>query len=140
MARSIESVMALIMAAAENACQIIGEKTIEYGQELLSVPVEKGEGGKVIRSLPGEPPRREFGDLQAGLQFTVDREASSRVELQIESGDAEKPSVPAILELGEFNIAQRPYFASDGGDKPPMIDFTKDIAASILKAQLDTVK
>lgn len=48
-----------------------GEAIVGSIVQLISVPVEKIGPGRVVRSKPGEPPRRESGELSRGIMHNV---------------------------------------------------------------------
>jgi hypothetical protein len=51
---------------AGTAFDEFGREVLDALRESVSVPVQYA-GSRVIRSAPGEPPRRETGDYRAGL-------------------------------------------------------------------------
>lgn len=73
-------------------------RTVDYTRDLVSVPVEY-EGGSVIRSRPGEPPRMETGELRENITFTVVEDADG-IKGTFISTRPSTPHVPAELEYG----------------------------------------
>ncbi len=114
MAGELEAFTARLMAHIENGLQIVGQGTVEYAKALVSKPVERLPGGVVIRSKPGEPPRRDTGDLQANLQMDVEN-SGAVVQLGVGSGRNEKPEVPELLEFGIGLNGVRPYMWGGAG-------------------------
>ena len=131
--------VAKVVAALENAAEITGPVVVEYGKALIGKPVERLDSGAVIRSLPGEPPRKDMGDLQAGLQHDVERVNDREVRLEISTSHAENPNVPSIMEFGGEGVEQRPYFVADGGDGS-MFQHTKDVAGKIAGDELKKIR
>lgn len=82
-----------IAAELEQAARGFGARVENHVRDKLSVPVEyvtgpRG-GTRVIRSLPGEPPRRETGNLQGSIQARFFFEGSTiAVELDSPVGYA----------------------------------------------------
>jgi hypothetical protein len=66
---------ARIMDRIENEADAIGVEVVAIIRERINVPVQRIEdpsGGVTIeRSAPGEPPRREFGELWAAERHDV---------------------------------------------------------------------
>jgi hypothetical protein len=98
--------------ALAEALKQIGAKEVAEIREDLSVPVELGEDGKIIRSSPGEPPRKEFGILQENVEYAVvpGEGAIPLPELIISSSrppisSGDDPEAPRVLELE----LHRPY-------------------------------
>lgn len=131
---------AAVMTALANAAEILGIAVTEHGKEILSVPVESLGAGIVKRSDPGEPPRKETGELQADVQHDVDRPDPSTVKLEMSTGRFSTPEVPGILEFGGQGIAARPYFWADYGTKESMRTFTERIGLSVVQRELEKVK
>lgn len=81
----------------------LGDRATGELLEMLSVPVEY-EGSGIIRSAPGEPPRKEFGELVATIDSNLvdgpDLFPSLRVSI---AGVAEE------LEFGSGNVEPRPH-------------------------------
>lgn len=53
------------------ALDAIGRRAVDEIKADLGVPVEVGEHGRIIRSSPGDPPRKEFGILQENIEHEV---------------------------------------------------------------------
>ncbi len=79
----------------------------------LSVQVEY-IGGYVIRSKPGEAPRREFGDLIRSVDF-----ATSRVNALVRLDVFSTSMISVYLNEGTDRIAPRPHWQ-------PLIDNWRD--------------
>lgn len=85
--------------------EAVGPLIVSDVKTLISINVEYGPGGAVIvRSKPGEPPRRETGLLQSSIGYGV--QSGEIVSLQI---DSDCP-YSGFLEKGTTHMAQRPYF------------------------------
>lgn len=99
--------------AGQEMRQRVGEALYVGGQMIRSeahVLIGEGSssgqsGGKHqhIRSLPGEPPNREFGDLQKNMEVTQPE------PLRVEVSSNAEHAVP--LEVGTSRMAARPYMA-----------------------------
>lgn len=75
-------------------------------KEVLNTPVENVDG-KIIRSSPGEAPRRETGRLKASIGTQVNISGN---EVQLIAGDLYGHAPYALyLEYGTLNTAARPY-------------------------------
>ncbi len=74
-------------------------------RDLVAKPVGRS-GSKIIRSKPGEPPRRETGKYQASIKHTV-TVAGNRVR-----GEAGTPMLLRVwFRDGTARMAPRPHFA-----------------------------
>jgi hypothetical protein len=71
---------------------------------LIAVPVVR-EKGKVIRSAPGEPPRKDSGKLQASVASTVEVVAGDKIRGVVST------STPydKFLNEGTSRMAARPF-------------------------------
>jgi hypothetical protein len=88
-----------LMGSLEREMRDIGKRAEANLEEALSVPVGRDfAGGVVQRSLPGEPPRKETGQLQGNIESAVARDATSLV-LGVGASRPETPDVPEILEF-----------------------------------------
>lgn len=114
--RAVENAIAPILRAA---LEDIADRATANIREAISIPVEYAEGGLIIRSSPGEPPRREDGALMAGIDFNiVDGEGLPELYITAERlgmGDAD---AARVLEDGGLNgqghyVAPRPYMAPE---------------------------
>jgi hypothetical protein len=87
----------------------LGDRATAELIEMLSVPVEF-DGNKVIRSAPGEPPRREDGDLIATVDSNLvpgpDVLPALRVSI---GGHAEELEYGAFTNFGQ--VEPRPHMA-----------------------------
>jgi hypothetical protein len=94
----------------------LGVAMVEDVRDRISVPVEY-VGDYVIRSSPGEPPRKEFGNLWGSCEHTVDNQPA----LTVMAGG---PSAPYAkkLEYGDgAKLKPRPYFGPLRAHWTPMI-------------------
>ena len=67
----------------------------------LSVAVVKADG-KINRSAPGEPPRKEYGELRRSMTYEVDRNKLSAIV-------GTNKIYGKYLELGTKHMAARPF-------------------------------
>lgn len=74
-------------------------------REIISIQVV-GRGRKAIRSKPGEPPRREFGNLQDSQQYDV-----TIGDDYITASLFTDSKIGGYLENGTSRIAPRPHYA-----------------------------
>lgn len=89
-------------AELNNAAKESAKFYLFYLRNLLSVLVGRSATGRVIqRSLPGEPPRKETGELQAGIQIGQDRRRKTTVIYS-------NVDYASELEYGSLKIAPRP--------------------------------
>ncbi len=105
---TLDQYMAVLAGKIEKALVRVGDHAVEVAKDKLKVPVEY-RGGRVIRSEPGEPPRRETGALQEGIISRVEKTAPNVVELEFGSSRNGSSVIPEELELGEGPVAARPY-------------------------------
>lgn len=73
-------------------------------RELIGIQVEYA-GGDIIRSLPGEAPRREFGNLQDSQQIDVTVNQN-----EISATLFTDSLIGAYLEHGTSRILPRPHY------------------------------
>jgi hypothetical protein len=95
-----------LLNRATRAADELAENIRDDLQEAIDVSVEYG-GGRIIRSKPGEPPRRETGNYHDSIQSDVKRDAT-KVAF----------TVFTDAQLGEWleegtnrGLAPRPHFA-----------------------------
>jgi hypothetical protein len=92
------------------ACEQFGGEVVDVIREKISVDVEYIDGPRggvrVIRSLPGEPPRRETGTLQDSYQSAVEADAGE-VTLDVFSDCP----YAGNLENGTARVLPRPHVA-----------------------------
>lgn len=98
MPSSITDVFNSIVSDVAAAQKDEGEKLAEILREKVSVPVEYETGPRggvrIIRSKPGEPPRKETGALQTSIE-------SETIEVGDEVATAVTVSVPYAIPLQE---------------------------------------
>lgn len=130
MANSSEKLFDGIVQVAVECCKVAGgeiEKTIK---EKLSIPVEykrgKRGGKNAIRSKPGEPPRRQTGKLQAGVEYKVQQQGD-QITLTIQD------LVPYAPPLQ--NSMNRPIIVNASSYADTIID----IIETELATRLDTI-
>lgn len=73
-------------------------------RERINVPVGRS-GGRIIRSKPGEPPRREYGDLYKSVGTVAGGQGD-----QIEAIAGSTSKIAVYLEYGTGTVAPRPHF------------------------------
>ncbi len=82
----------------------VADAMVETVQEFISINVER-QGGRVIRSAPGEHPRKDTGRLYESIQYEIERDESI-ITITI---DTDTPYAP-FLEFGTSKMAERPIF------------------------------
>jgi hypothetical protein len=104
---SVDAIMERLTAAAQEAMEQAGEDINADIVEMISVPVGRS-GGRVIRSQPGEPPRKETGGLIAAQRVRVLSEAAADVvTLTIQN----QSRVANWLERGTSKMSPRPFYS-----------------------------
>lgn len=102
-----------IRPALERALNRVGERGVQELRDALMTPVEIDPvTGWLIRSNPGEPPRKETGELLNNLGADIIPNASDMsVTLIIKSERPSTPEAPDVLEYGggAWDIEPRPY-------------------------------
>jgi hypothetical protein len=104
----------ILHEAIREALTEIGRDYVDTLRDLVNVRVVY-IGGTVIRSDPGEPPRREWGDLWRSFGFKVASRATTLEALTIFSTSM----VSFALEYGTDRIEPRPHWepaAEQAGD------------------------
>lgn len=96
----VADVKRLVFAEADK----LGREITDDLVRSVSVPVQY-IGGATIRSLPGEPPRKEFGDLADSIQYELLDYADS-FSLTIYTDH----QIALWLEAGTARIKPRPHF------------------------------
>jgi hypothetical protein len=103
---SVDAIMERLTAAAQEAMEQAGEDINADIVEMISVPVGRS-GGRVIRSQPGEPPRKETGGLIAAQRVQVLSDAADVVTLTIQN----QSRVANWLERGTSKMSPRPFYS-----------------------------
>jgi hypothetical protein len=90
------------------AMERVGEAVRDEWQSRVSVPVEYVAGPRggvvVVRSLPGEPPRKETGELHDSIQAATESDA----DVLTTTVDSEVPHA-AYTNEGTARMAPRPH-------------------------------
>jgi hypothetical protein len=121
-----------IAAGIADGMTRVTERAVQYGQKLVAVPVEYGEGGVVtVRSSRGEPPRRETGELQDGIVAGDVEMGENSVSATVTSNARYSGELQGRYE--------RPFMTGSGGTKPTVEEkFRKDapklLAAAVKRA------
>lgn len=99
-----DTVIDTLLVRAESGMESIVAELEEQLRAAVSVPVER-DGRKVVRSLPGEPPRTEFGDYEDSFGHAVE------VDGDVVRGAAGTRSERGPwFEGGTENMKPRPHF------------------------------
>jgi hypothetical protein len=78
-------------------------------EQSLSVDVERDFAGNVVvRSAPGQPPRRETGELVGNVALDV-RPTTDGIKIEMSADRPSTPGVALTLEIGGDGIQPRPY-------------------------------
>ncbi len=105
------------MEGLESALRTAGTDEVEQIRQDIGIQVGHASGF-VVRSQPGEPPRREKGELQASIYSNVSRPEPNVVQLAIGS----TADYASNLEFGGFSnfgeVLPRPFM------RPSMERFT----------------
>jgi hypothetical protein len=112
---------------ATTAFDEFGREVLEALRQSVSVPVGRA-GSRVIRSAPGEPPRREFADYIASLGTEtafLPAGVSASVFTDMQRG--------RWLEDGTSRMQPRPHFA-------PIFDRYAALAAEAIGRRMFTTK
>lgn len=109
MAGFTQSVINEINSAARAAVTDILRDARRELRDSINVPVQR-VGSEVIRSDPGEPPRREFGDLWKSIQISVVQVSDTQIRGRLYSND--KTGKVLALEYGRLDgsLEPRPFF------------------------------
>lgn len=98
--------------AIRQALTKVGQEAVADLRKILSVRVEYVSGYGLIRSDPGESPRKEFGNLQKSMKYRVLPKAQNSESLLIYTN-----SIIAIyLEYGTEKIEPRPFWKKAVGN------------------------
>ena len=103
--QSLMEKVLLIEKTQQELAQTLGTQMKQEIKDNLDIPVSKS-GAKVVRSLPLEAPRKESGNLQNSVDFSVEQTALvSTVKVFCSS------SAPyaLYLEYGSAKTAARPF-------------------------------
>lgn len=108
---SVDGAFDIIESRVYAALRAEGEDARQRLVEMTSVPVQivpGPRGGKrIVRSAPGEPPRLETGDLNAGFDSRVTADSKAGlVTLTVEN----PVEYSGFLENGTQNVAPRPHW------------------------------
>lgn len=95
--------MAIVRDRIENEADAIGKEMVEGIQQSISKPVEY-EGSIVIRSLPGEDPRYEFGHLWESERHEIEN-LGAVIELDVINDAA----YARRLDQGDGSLKPRPF-------------------------------
>lgn len=119
-----DKVIADLEQRATDALDQSGGLVADDIRDQISVPVGYRIGPRggvtVIRSKPGEPPRRETGDYQSSIDHQTATDGS-RVTTSIFTDDP----IGGYLENGTSRMAKRPHF------KPVFDEYAADAARRI---------
>lgn len=99
-----------MIAALAAGLREAGEDEESHIRKDIGIPVEYA-GGRVIRSAPGDAPRRETGTLYRSIKSGVASDADE-VLLRVSAGPALSEQgfdYAAELETGHGSVAERPY-------------------------------
>lgn len=99
----VQDAMDKLLVAGEVALNIARIDVLADLQNAVAVPVEE-IGGRIIRSVPGEPPRRETGALLDGLDAVVSESGPDEITLEVTS------SVPYSARLEKTRPFMGPAF------------------------------
>jgi hypothetical protein len=103
-----QGIVADILDAVAEEAERLGAEIAADVRESIDIPVEPTSSGYVVRSRPGEPPRRESGHLWESIGFEVARDdGRRRVGLSVYSDDPKA----AGLEYGRDDVRPRPFMA-----------------------------
>jgi hypothetical protein len=112
----VDDVIADLKADIAEEYRVLAGEIERYVIDLISVPVAHGRGF-VIRSAPGEPPRRDVGGLVASIHSEVIEGADGPDTITL-SVYSDSP-VATFLEYGTAVMAARPFLG-------PAFDFWAD--------------
>lgn len=111
-----------------DAMDVMGGQIADAWQEELAIDVEYGQNAYgqyevVVRSLPGESPRRESGNLYESIDTRTssdDQVVSTEIDSDVEYG--------FTLEVGRENVLPRPH-------RDPIVDrFTEPMIDAVIGA------
>jgi len=104
----VDDLLADIETAVAQGVQGALEDATEYTKRLVVIDVEYGPNG-VIRSVKGEPPRRDTGNLYNSIGNTdVDFDGKGRISGEVYAG----ASYAAVLQ----DVLDRPFLFGEGED------------------------
>lgn len=101
---SVETLFDEIQSDVHETFELLGPQIQDDWQDLISVDVEYSGATVTVRSKPGEPPRRETGDLYESIQEETETDYGS-VSLEISTDIEYAP----YLEDGTEKMAPRPH-------------------------------
>lgn len=106
MAQRLDPIVKQFRAANRRALFRLGKEAQTELRKMVGIRVGRTHYG-VIRSNPGEPPRRETGEYQQSLKYRVLPGAETVDDLSIYSSDIRS----LWFEGGTKHMAKRPHFA-----------------------------
>jgi hypothetical protein len=101
----VENAKGRVIDAGKSALTTFAARRVLAIKDLIGIPVEK-QGGTIIRSQPGEAPRKEYGDLQNSIQATEPVYLDGVIDIFIFT-DEQKA---AWLNDGTPRILPRPFW------------------------------
>jgi hypothetical protein len=105
----IQQAFARIRAKLEGAMRTAGKLAQADIEGAIDTPVGRNfAGGVSERSLPGQPPRTETGQLLGNVESAVFSNPNA-VGFAVGSSRPETPEVPVELERGAGRVLPRPY-------------------------------
>ncbi len=105
-ARVLQDKSAIISARRAALMQSVAAEMEADIKESLNVPVQVAEG-KTVRSLPGQPPRRQSGLLQESIETRINVQGET---ITLSAGDLQGKAPYALyMEYGTLSILPRPY-------------------------------
>jgi hypothetical protein len=101
---TIDRIMSGLTAQVKATMDAALRDTADDMRRIISVPVVRS-GGKVIRSKPGEPPRKDTGKLLASVQSVVESLEKDKVRGSVSTN----VFYDVFLTNGTSKMAPRPY-------------------------------
>lgn len=119
-----DEIMGRISDGIRHAMEEAGNDAADDLRELISIPVVRTKG-KVIRSSPGQPPRKDTGALLASVKSVIDEIEKDRIAVTI-STDTDYDQ---FLKNGTARMAARPFDGPIETKWEPIIENRLGIAA-----------